>query len=298
MPFREAASPSIAAVAVAVAVAVLLDMVVVAGAFVVDKEAKEVSVSDLMAATDDQEEVGGPEGDEDLLLYYDDGDSSNGTSLVYLNSSDYAAGRATNATRHAGFAHGLVEALSVILVSEVGDKTFFIAAILAMSSNRLVVFLSAISALALMTVLSSLLGWVVTKFIPTVYTHYACTVMMFLFGLKMLWDAWRMSPDETQEIQQEVQAELERRGSIASNRSQQSQDDEEEGGGRAAGEAVKIVAVAVVSAAVNVLCTTNFHRLKTLMKPQPLPKSSTSSSNARCGRRRKAEETEGRRRSA
>ncbi len=94
------------------------------------------------------------------------------TSLVYLNSSDYASGRATNATRHAGFLHGFVEALSVILVSEIGDKTFFIAAIMAMTCDKLTVFLAAISALALMTVLSALLGWVVTKFIPTCVSFY------------------------------------------------------------------------------------------------------------------------------
>ena len=39
---------------------------------------------------------------------------------------------------------------------------------------------------------------------------------MFLFGLKMLWEAWKMKPDEAEEIQQEVQNELVRRGSIAS----------------------------------------------------------------------------------
>jgi len=44
--------------------------------------------------------------------------------------------------------------LSVIIVSELGDKTFFIAAILAMRHSRLVVFGGAIAALGLMTVLS------------------------------------------------------------------------------------------------------------------------------------------------
>ena len=43
-------------------------------------------------------------------------------------------------------------------VSELGDKTFFIAAILAMRNNKLTVFLAAVSALAVMTVLSALLG--------------------------------------------------------------------------------------------------------------------------------------------
>ena len=67
-------------------------------------------------------------------------------------------------------------------VSELGDKTFFIAAILAMRNNKLTVFLAAISALAVMTVLSALLGFVVTTFIPREYTYYTCTAIMFLFG--------------------------------------------------------------------------------------------------------------------
>ena len=47
-----------------------------------------------------------------------------------------------------------------VQVSELGDKTFFIAAILAMRNNKLTVFLAAVSALAVMTVLSALLGLV------------------------------------------------------------------------------------------------------------------------------------------
>ena len=71
-----------------------------------------------------------------------------------------------NATHHRGILHGFSESISVILVSEIGDKTFFIAAILAMRNNKLIVFLAALSALFLMTILSALLGWVVTTFIP------------------------------------------------------------------------------------------------------------------------------------
>merc|ERR1719357_1544217 len=113
-----------------------------------------------------------------------------------------------NVTEHRGFFHGFVESLSVILVSELGDKTFFIAAILAMRNNKLTVFLAAISALAVMTVLSALLGFVVTTFIPREYTYYTCTAIMFLFGLKMLWEAWRMDDNETEETQKEVELEL------------------------------------------------------------------------------------------
>jgi len=113
-----------------------------------------------------------------------------------------------NVTRHRGILHGFSESISVILVSEIGDKTFFIAAILAMRNNKLTIFLAALSALFLMTVLSALLGWVVTTFIPREITYYTCTAIMFAFALKMLWEAWRMGEGELEETQKEVEQEL------------------------------------------------------------------------------------------
>lgn len=56
-----------------------------------------------------------------------------------------------------GFLHAFIASLSVIVVSELGDKTFFIAAIMAMKHPRLTVFIGAISALALMTLLSGII---------------------------------------------------------------------------------------------------------------------------------------------
>ena len=53
-----------------------------------------------------------------------------------------------------GFLHSFMASLSVILVSELGDKTFFIAAIMAMRHSRLIVFIAAIASLWLMTILS------------------------------------------------------------------------------------------------------------------------------------------------
>ncbi len=53
-----------------------------------------------------------------------------------------------------GFAHAFIASISVIIVSELGDKTFFIAAIMAMRHSRLVVFSGAILALVIMTCIS------------------------------------------------------------------------------------------------------------------------------------------------
>lgn len=52
------------------------------------------------------------------------------------------------------FMHAFVASFSVIIVSELGDKTFFIAAIMAMKHPRITIFSGAIFALGLMTVLS------------------------------------------------------------------------------------------------------------------------------------------------
>ena len=60
-----------------------------------------------------------------------------------------------------------------------------------MRYNKLIVFLGSISSLILMTVISALLGYTVTSFIPPVYTFYASIVIMFVFGIKMFWDAYR-----------------------------------------------------------------------------------------------------------
>lgn len=60
----------------------------------------------------------------------------------------------TKADQPLGFIQAFIGSFSVIVVSELGDKTFFIAAIMAMRHPRVMVFLGAILALAFMTVLS------------------------------------------------------------------------------------------------------------------------------------------------
>lgn len=53
-----------------------------------------------------------------------------------------------------GFVSGLITSFSMIILSELGDKTFIFAAIMAMKNPRLAVFSGATTALGLMTILS------------------------------------------------------------------------------------------------------------------------------------------------
>ena len=45
-------------------------------------------------------------------------------------------------------------------------------------------------ALAAMTVLSSLLGWAAPSLISKTYTHYAATLLFFVFGVRILYEAY------------------------------------------------------------------------------------------------------------
>ena len=86
----------------------------------------------------------------------------------------------------------------LITVSEIGDKTFFIAMILAMQHSRRLVFAGFFSALAAMTMLSVGAGQA-TSLLPDAYIHYGEIALFVIFGLKLIYDATQM-PSETCDV--------------------------------------------------------------------------------------------------
>ncbi|KAL4800533.1 hypothetical protein BDV19DRAFT_353212 [Aspergillus venezuelensis] len=106
--------------------------------------------------------------------------------------------------------HSLLFSFTMIVVSEIGDKTFLVAALMAMRHPRLLVFSAAFSALIGMTVLSAVLGHAVPTLIPKQFTKFLAAVLFFVFGAKMLKEGREMSPDEgVGEEMREVEQELE-----------------------------------------------------------------------------------------
>eukprot|EP01059_Diplonema_ambulator_P004337 TRINITY_DN1403_c0_g1_i3.p1 TRINITY_DN1403_c0_g1~~TRINITY_DN1403_c0_g1_i3.p1 ORF type:complete len:287 (+),score=117.84 TRINITY_DN1403_c0_g1_i3:46-906(+) len=103
----------------------------------------------------------------------------------------------------------------MILVSEIGDKTFFIACLMAMRNDRLTVFLGAMSALGAMTILSAAMGHIVPTLLPVKYTQMAAVILFTVFGVRLLNEARTMrhkkqedeGDDEPEELQ-EAKAEL------------------------------------------------------------------------------------------
>ena len=126
-------------------------------------------------------------------------------------SNEHAEDHPMHVATHLPFAGAFVASISMIVVSEFGDKTFFIAAIMAMKQSRTEVFLSAMTALILMTILSAAMGLTLPHLLDPKLTAVAATILFFFFGIKLLYDAYQMDPhaDSKEEID-EVEEELEK----------------------------------------------------------------------------------------
>lgn len=112
--------------------------------------------------------------------------------------------------------HSFVLSLTMILFSEVGDKTFLVAALMAMKHDRLVVFTAAFGALITMTILSAVLGHAVPTLIPKKVTNFLASALFLVFGARMLKEGLAMSPDEGVSAEMaEVEMELEEKENAA-----------------------------------------------------------------------------------
>eukprot|EP00270_Netrium_digitus_P003461 TRINITY_DN14020_c0_g1_i3.p1 TRINITY_DN14020_c0_g1~~TRINITY_DN14020_c0_g1_i3.p1 ORF type:complete len:232 (+),score=48.39 TRINITY_DN14020_c0_g1_i3:561-1256(+) len=102
---------------------------------------------------------------------------------------------------------GLLKSLSMILASEVGDKTFFVAALMAMRYKRRLVLIGALGALWSMTILSAAFGWMAPNLIPHKWTHHAAIVLFLIFGIRSIWDGMTSKSGESEELK-EVEKQL------------------------------------------------------------------------------------------
>eukprot|EP00899_Mesostigma_viride_P007134 jgi/Mesvir1/16421/Mv18150-RA.3 len=112
---------------------------------------------------------------------------------------------------HLGIKHlfaASLKSFTMIALSEIGDKTFFIAAVLAMRNSRMRVFMGTIMAMLVMTVIAAGVGWAAPNLISKYWTHWGATVLFLVFGLKMLheWATHNVEPfaQELQEVESEL----------------------------------------------------------------------------------------------
>ncbi|NJR68971.1 MAG: TMEM165/GDT1 family protein [Synechococcales cyanobacterium CRU_2_2] len=120
------------------------------------------------------------------------------------------------------FLTGFTKSLIAITLFELGDKTFFIGALLATKHPRRWVFAGVIVALAAMTILSVMFGQV-AALLPERWVKLAEIILFAAFGFKLLYEAWRLAPqaqnrDELEEAEAAValaEARLKRTGPLA-----------------------------------------------------------------------------------
>lgn len=103
---------------------------------------------------------------------------------------------------------GFVESFLLIFVSEIGDKTFFIAGLLAAKYGKLLSFAGSMAALATMTVISTVLGQLfhavpssLTQGVP--FDDYIAVAAFSYFGIKTLTDASKLAPDDNTGLEEE-----------------------------------------------------------------------------------------------
>ncbi|XP_034888565.1 GDT1-like protein 4 isoform X1 [Populus alba] len=131
--------------------------------------------------------------------------------VVVRNGGDAkSAGNDLKLESGLGIFDAFFASLSMILVSEIGDETFIIAALMAMRHPKSTVLSGALTALIVMTVLSTGLGRIVPNLISRKHTNSAATVLYAFFGLRLLYIAWRSDSKSSQKKEmEEVEEKLE-----------------------------------------------------------------------------------------
>jgi len=100
------------------------------------------------------------------------------------------------------------QAFSLVFISEIGDKTFFIACLVAMKAGRVVSFVGTFSALAVLTVLSVLIGQLFHSapagFVKGLPIRDVFAILAFtFFGLKTLKEAYESGDGDSSGIEEE-----------------------------------------------------------------------------------------------
>ena len=109
--------------------------------------------------------------------------------------------------------------LTAITLAELGDKTFFMALILAVRHRARWVFVGAFAALTAVTLISLGLGYGLRELLPQAVVPWLAAVLFLVFGVKLLLDAQGMAADAAREEAEEaveVVNAAEKRGPITS----------------------------------------------------------------------------------
>merc|ERR1719428_597260 len=90
------------------------------------------------------------------------------------------------------------KSFALIGIAELFDKTWFVALLMALKYDKIVVFWGCFSALAAHTVLAAVLGYTIAKIIPVAYLHFA-TAALYSYFTFLFWQDY-VAADEDSDI--------------------------------------------------------------------------------------------------
>lgn len=148
------------------------------------------------------------------------------SSLVYLAAAESSPDTVSSPAAAMGIIkdplyQAFANSFLMIFANEIGDKTFFIALVMALSHDRRFVYAGAAGALAAMTLLSAGIGLAIPTLLAPEYTQWIATLLFVYFGSRLLHQAYVMyasgegvgPSDELQEVEKELEDKKGKNGS-------------------------------------------------------------------------------------
>lgn len=167
--------------------------------------------------------------------------STDGAGASSTTSPGAEAGGGGRGGKGRTFWPAFVSSLIVIILAELGDKTFFIAAIGALKHPRMILFLGAYGALFLMTILSTGMGYA-AGYISHTFTHWVSVILFLYFGVTLLKNGLEMDAAESAENKNKEMEEVEEEVAKAAGASPEDTELLEAGGQPAEGSAASMKA--------------------------------------------------------
>lgn len=124
---------------------------------------------------------------------------------------------ATTAAMGVSTMESFTKSLAMSILSEIGDHTFLVAAIMAMRHPRSIVLAGSLGSAFIMTAISVFFGWAAPNLLSRKWTHLITTVLFFAFGLWSLWEGLTEEgeSEELAEVEAKLSVDLKDNGSSA-----------------------------------------------------------------------------------
>ncbi|XP_061375124.1 GDT1-like protein 5 [Gastrolobium bilobum] len=123
-------------------------------------------------------------------------------------------------------AQGFSKSLVMTVLSEIGDNTFFAAAILAMRHPRRLVLSGCLCSLIVMTIISAVVGWAAPNVVSRKWTHHITTLLFFGFGILSFKDAIFEEGDEDELAEVEAKLDADRKTNKGATKNSNKVDDD------------------------------------------------------------------------